>query len=194
MGNYFLNDMSDEELIQRLAADQYTLLEKVLYKRYEKKVFNRCVAYVKDKALAHEFVQDIFIKVFEKLPGFRNQSSFSTWLYTITVNHCIDYSRRKSKHHIIEYMTSETLPDVVDDLIPDEEENEPMYDRFIKVLSKLPEKHRHMIDLRYLQNKQMKVICEELGMNESAVKMRIKRAREALILQYYTDYGKEVLK
>jgi RNA polymerase sigma-70 factor (ECF subfamily) len=194
MSNFFLDDMTDEELITRLGQDQNTLLEKVLYKRYENKVYSRCVGYLKDKALAHEFVQDIFIKVFENLPGFRKNASFSTWIYTITVNHCIDYSRKKSKHHVLEYMTSEALPDVVDDLLPDEEEDEPMYERFMKVLARLPENHRNIIDQRYLQHKSMKTLQEELNLHESAVKMRIKRAREALVLQYYSDYGKDVLK
>ncbi|MCB2222180.1 MAG: RNA polymerase sigma factor [Bacteroidetes bacterium] len=193
MSNYFLDDMTDEELITRLGPDQFTLLEKVLYKRYEKKVYNRCVGYLKDKALAHEFVQDIFIKVFEHLPQFRKSATFSTWLYSITVNHCIDYSRKKSKHHIIEYMTSEALPDIVDDLLPDEEEDESMYDRFMKVLARLPENHRNIIEKRYLQNKSIKTLQEELNLHESAVKMRVKRAREALLLQYYADYGKDIL-
>ena len=162
--------------------------------RYEKKVYSRCLLYLKDQSLAGEFVQDIFVKVFQKLPNFRRNASFSTWLYTITINHCIDYSRRKSKQQIIEYMSSENLPDVIEDLLPEEEEDETMYERFIKLLDKLPENHKEIIILRYLEKRSLKNIQNELDLNESAIKMRIKRAREAIILLYYSTYGWDLIK
>ncbi|MCF8378297.1 MAG: RNA polymerase sigma factor [Bacteroidales bacterium] len=189
-----MENYSDKELIRLIVIENKGKYRDHLYNRYKDKVYRRCYSYLRNESLAREFVQDIFVKVFNKLDGFTQSSSFSTWLYTITINYCIDYSRRKSKHSIIEYMTSDSLPDVIDDLIPEDEENDSLFERFQNTLLDLPENYRVIIELKYLQNKKIKEIQKTLNLSESNTKMRIKRAKEALLLKFNQKYGSESLK
>lgn len=188
-----MEKLSDNELIRLIVVEQKGKYRDALYERYSGKVFNRCYSYLKNRDLATEFVQEIFIKAFEKLPGFRQSSSFSTWLYTIAINYCIDYSRKKDKRVIVEYMASESLPDVIDDLIPEDEMHVTQYDRFMNILTELPPTYQEVIRMKYIENKKITEIQIILGLNESNVKMRIKRAKELLILKFYSTYGKTII-
>src|SRR5512138_836395 len=89
--------LSDKEIIRRIKQDHNTNLFEILYNRYSQKVFDKCNSLLKDQLLAQEFVQDIFCRVFERLSDFRGESNFSTWLYAITYNNCIEYLRTKKK-------------------------------------------------------------------------------------------------
>lgn len=88
---------SDSELIARYLKEQNPEYFSALYRRYGGKVYAKCISMLNDEALAHDAVQDIFIKVFLNLSKFNEQSSFSTWLYSITYNFCIDMIRKKKK-------------------------------------------------------------------------------------------------
>jgi RNA polymerase sigma-70 factor (ECF subfamily) len=78
-------------------------------------VLDKCYSLLKDRNLAEEFTEDIFSKVFEKLNGFKNNSAFSSWLYSITYNHCIDYLREKKKLHYPEWNSQNEMPEIIDD-------------------------------------------------------------------------------
>ncbi|GAB4312472.1 MAG: RNA polymerase sigma factor [Bacteroidales bacterium] len=189
--NYY--ELTDEELLNYLEGPNRKLIEQILLKRYQFKIYKRCYSYVRDESLSRDFTQDIMIKVLDKISGFRRTAKFSTWVYAITVNHCIDYARRKSKGEIIDFISSSQIPDVIEDLLPDNETEEPMYDRFIEVLESLPENHQRLIRMRYLENMSVSDISLKLGIKSGAAKMRIKRAREALILKYFEKYGNRLL-
>ena len=88
---------TDNELITRFLADQNPEHFTLLYRRYAGKVFAKCISMLSDEGLARDAVQDIFIKVYLNLARFNEKSSFSTWLYSITYNFCIDIIRRKKK-------------------------------------------------------------------------------------------------
>ncbi len=94
-----LLNLDDDEIINRIVNDDASKYFDILYKRYYSKVLDKCYSFVKNKQLALELTEDIFSKVFEKLATFQQRSSFSSWLYSITYNHCIDYLREKKKLH-----------------------------------------------------------------------------------------------
>ncbi|NJM15145.1 MAG: hypothetical protein HC896_07010 [Bacteroidales bacterium] len=83
--------LSDEEIIGLIKANGPSKYFNELYRRYHQKVHDKCYGFVKDKNKAREMAEDVFSKCFEKLGGFKQLSSFSSWLYSITYNHCIDY-------------------------------------------------------------------------------------------------------
>jgi RNA polymerase sigma factor (sigma-70 family) len=90
-------DVPDEEIVQLLNAGGDSSLFTILYERYESKVLDKCYSLLHNRELAEEFAEDVLSKTYEKLSGFRGNSSFSSWLYSITYNHCIDYLREKKK-------------------------------------------------------------------------------------------------
>ena len=69
----------------------------ILYDRYAEKVYHNCISFVKDVDLAQDLAHDVFLKTFLNLAKFEGKSKFSTWLYSLTYNFCIDYLRKNNK-------------------------------------------------------------------------------------------------
>ena len=72
----------------------------ILYDRYAEKVYHKCISFVKDVDLAQDLAHDVFLKTFLNLAKFEGKSKFSTWLYSLTYNFCIDYLRKNNKNMI----------------------------------------------------------------------------------------------
>ena len=86
--------MKDEELIE-LIINGNTELYAELIERYKNKVYSTAYSYTRDYEEAKDLTQEIFIKVYNNLSGFQNKAQFSTYLYRVAVNRCIDWTRRK---------------------------------------------------------------------------------------------------
>lgn len=162
----------------------------MLYERYHSKVLDKCYSLLKDKSLANEFVQDIFSKVFEKLESFRGISSFSSWLYAITYNHCIEYLRVKKKLHYPDWNRNSILPEIID------EEAEDLtgirLERLMKILDIIHPEEKALLLMKYKDNLSVRLIQSALKISESAVKMRLKRAKARVLYLYkklYHDDG-----
>lgn len=63
----------------------------LLYNRYVKKVYAKCISILKEESLARDATQEIFLKIFLNLIRFEEKARFSTWVYAITYNYCIDF-------------------------------------------------------------------------------------------------------
>ena len=109
----------------------------MLYNRYSGKVFSKCISLLKDEQLADDATQDIFLKIYLNLAKFSGKSKFSTWVYSITYNYCIDYIRRKKKERNI---FSEDIENVGEPLVdvPDHELLEMEVKRLKKVMNVIP--------------------------------------------------------
>lgn len=84
----------DAELIEMVKAGDADAFEKLL-KRYQQPVLSTVYRYTGDAAAAEDLAQEVFIKVWEKARSFKGRSKFSTWLYRITVNHCLNYQAKR---------------------------------------------------------------------------------------------------
>ena len=93
--------MKDEQIVKIYALTQANPCFAILYKRYSRKVFAKCISMLKDEAKAGDATQDIFLKIFLNLSKFNFKSRFSTWIYSITYNYCIDFIRRDKKQQAI---------------------------------------------------------------------------------------------
>jgi DNA-directed RNA polymerase specialized sigma24 family protein len=82
--------LSNEELVKIIVASNSHDEFGILYDRYSEKVYHKYISFVKDLALAQDLTHDIFLKTFINLSKFNHKSKFSTWLYSITYNVCID--------------------------------------------------------------------------------------------------------
>lgn len=110
-------DLSDEELIARYRAESgKTTAEQYLnelFGRHHIKVARWCFSVTGDRESAADLAQEICVKAYKNLPYFKGQSKFSTWLYSITRNHCLNAVRSRSSAPEMESdeMVMETLPD-----------------------------------------------------------------------------------
>jgi RNA polymerase sigma factor (sigma-70 family) len=92
-----LQHLSDEEIVERIIITQDISLVEILYQRYADKVYRKCLSFVKEEASAEDLTHDIFMKLYLNLSSFKQKSKFSTWLYSITYNFCIDHIRKNKK-------------------------------------------------------------------------------------------------
>ncbi len=181
----------DNVLIARYLQEQNPEYFTTLYRRYAGKVFAKCISMLADEALARDAVQDIFIKVFLNLSRFSEQSSFSTWLYSITYNFCIDQIRKKKKIPVLLSDDIGRIGDNMDVDIPDSVLLEMKHDRLEKVLAKMHEGDRIILLMKYMDDMSIKEIADFFQKTESAIKMQIMRAKQKAQGIYEELYSKD---
>ena len=171
-------DLSDAELIRLYLQTHNDGHFNILYRRYAAKVYGKCYSILKDSELAHDAVQDIFVKVMMSVSGFGEKSQFSTWLYSITYNYCIDAVRKKTKEKLLFSEDIERAPDVADEDVPDQHLMEMDVKHLKEVLDILPEGDRMVLLMKYQDEMSIKDIADILHKTESATKMKVKRAKQ----------------
>lgn len=176
---------SDEDLIKAIVKTNDTMLFEVLYDRHATLVFNKCLGFAKDVDEAKDLTQDVFLKLFIKLASFKAKSKFSTWLYAFTYNHCVNYVTRntakKFEKQSVDYKDIENLSD-------DEKEDESFLqmkvDKLKVALELISPDEKMILLLKYQDGLSIKDIEGVIGIGESAVKMRLKRAKDKLLTVY----------
>lgn len=181
------NSASDEDIVKLLRNGDNNSLFSILYERYHDKVLDKCYSLLHNRDLAEEFAEDVLSKTFEKLSGFKGNSSFSSWLYSITYNHCIDFLREKKKLHYPNWNTQNELPEIIDDF--EEDLTDLHYSRMMKILDIMHTEERAMLLMKYQDDLPIREIAESLRLTEGAAKMRIKRAKARLVYLYKKLYG-----
>jgi len=177
----------DELLVKRAQKGDMDAFE-TLVTKYEKKVFSISFRMLSDREEAMDASQEVFIKVFKALSGFKSESKFSTWLYRITTNVCLDLLRKRKDNSAIsfdaEFETEdgEMRLDPVDRTPGVEEtiEREELKRLVSEAVMKLPEIHRTMIILRDFNDLSYSEIASAIDCPEGTIKSRISRARKAL--------------
>ncbi|HBH25517.1 MAG TPA: hypothetical protein DDY13_19130 [Cytophagales bacterium] len=173
-----LKPYSDEELIAQFIESGDNRMFAALSARYEQLIFKKCLSYTQDRDQASDLSQEIQIKLFLQLPQFRNQSRFSTWLYTIVHSTCIDFLRKRKKqlHEAISDKIKDELPDMIEEA---EEVPEALSEKIMdELLEQLNKEEKVLLLLKYKEKQSIKDIMNAMHLSESAVKMRLKRARE----------------
>lgn len=171
-------DYTDTELIALYLREQNTSYFTQLYRRYASKVFAKCISMLADEGLARDATQDIFIKILLNLSKFTEQSSFSTWVYSITYNYCIDLIRKKKKIPLLYTEDVGKISKEPDVEIPDSVLLEMKQERLAKVLDRLPPGDKAILMMKYIDDLQIRDIGDILGKTESAIKMQIMRAKQ----------------
>ncbi|WP_075589820.1 RNA polymerase sigma factor [Labilibacter marinus] len=176
---------TDEVLIQDYYNGNSNSIE-TIYSRYYLKVFNKCLSFTQNPDDAFDFTQDIFIKAFSKKNAFKGNSQFSTWLYSITFNHCVSSMKRKKKNRTESY---ESIPSFISDendmeMIEDRQFREEREALLFKALDEIPEQDKILLELKYQNNYSVKQIETELNLSKSAIKMRLMRARQKVGKHY----------
>ena len=179
--------LSDEDLVLKITQKGLTDLYSILYKRYYLKVLRKCDSLVNDKDLSKVLAHDILSGVFEKLNSFQGKSSFNTWVYSITYNHCIDYLRSNKRLHYPEWNRLQQLPEIVD--VTEEDLTDLHYSRILELLDQLHTEEKAMLLMKYKDNLSIKEIANSMRLTESSVRLRLMRARVRLVFNYKSLYG-----
>ena len=173
-------DLSDEELAALIAKDNNSLLFGLLYDRFSNKVYNKCWAFVKNEDEAKDLTQDIFLKLFLKLSSFKGQSKFSTWLYSITYNFCVNYVNRDKDKKMSDVSDSIEDHDYYLSNMEDVDEQELFNLKASKLdqaLELIDPEDKAILLLKYQDDVSVKELGTLFNAGESAIKMRLKRAK-----------------
>ncbi|MFZ4634730.1 MAG: RNA polymerase sigma factor, partial [Saprospiraceae bacterium] len=149
-----------------------------LYRRYAGKVFAKCISMLSDEGLARDAMQDVFIKVLLNLSRFSAQSTFSTWIYSITYNYCIDLIRKKKKLQMVYSDDVGKWSKETDEDVPDSVLLEMKQERLKAVMQDLPPGDKAILMMKYIDDLSIKDIAAVLNKTESAIKMQIMRAKQ----------------
>jgi RNA polymerase sigma-70 factor, ECF subfamily len=180
-------DGSDAETIARfLEGDDRAFTELVCF--YQRRVYNLALSYLRVPEEAQEVTQEIFIKVFRSLKGFRGEAKFSTWLYAVAINHCRNRLKYLHRRHYFSAESFDPPADPGDDSAPKQyasaepDQKDRVYEREVRqavrgAIGDLGEDHREAIILRDLQGLSYEEIAEITGEAIGTVKSRIHRAR-----------------
>lgn len=178
--------LSDEELVERIAKSKSPMLFGILYDRYVKMVYNKCYGFSKSSSEAEDLTQDVFLTVYLKLSTFKGKSKFSTWLYSLTYNFCTNYVNRDKQRKISE--NSMPVEETKEKYIPevsDKEILEMQSHKLKKALDLVDPEDRSILLLKYQDDTSIKDLAELLDIGESAVKMRLKRAKAKIVEKYH---------
>ena len=176
-----LFEISDEELVLNIVRDDNVHLFEILYHRYAPLVYFKCISFVKSKSEAEDLTQDIFMKLFVVLKTFRGNSKFSTWLTVVTCNYCLNYITREKKNRSYQHVVDlASLADTADDNSLDEESFNINSGQLRNKLDKIHIDEKKLLLMRYEENLSVKEIMKITGLGQSAVKMRIHRAKKKI--------------
>lgn len=176
-----MNEYDELQLIKGAKNGNKYCFEQLIL-AYEKQVYNIAFQYLKNQESAKDVSQEIFIKVYKYINKFNEKSKFSTWLYRIAVNACLD-EIRKNKHELnqVTYQIDEDINIASDDLMPEvtvleKEKKEVIYDS----INQLKKEYKTFIILRDIQGFSYKEISDITQTSIGTVKSSLSRARGKL--------------
>jgi RNA polymerase sigma factor (sigma-70 family) len=176
----------DAEVVERVLHGEKELYE-LLMRRHNQKLYRTIRCYLKRETEAEDAMQDTYLKAYEKLHQFRNDSQFSTWLIRIGINTALGKLRENKRS-----APAATLEDILDNnlilQLPEPSQMNPekiaIQEELKRLLEKavdsLPEKYRVIYVLREMEDMPISEISQCLELSENNVKVRIHRARALL--------------
>lgn len=136
--------------------------------------------YLKDWSKAEDVVQEVFISCYKNFDNFREEAAYKTWLYRITINKCIDQTRKK---RLFDYFSVNELRDLFMKTNQSAESEVLLHtdnQELADAVMNLPIKYREVIVLYYYECLSIKEVAHIIDLNVQTVKTRLKRAKEQL--------------
>jgi RNA polymerase sigma-70 factor, ECF subfamily len=189
-------ERSDNMLIEGFLAGSINEFEELI-SRYETKVYNLSFRLTKNQEDAQEVLQDVFVTLYKKLPGFEGKSAFSSWLYRITVNASFMKLRKRKNQTLVSF--DEVYPNLPSDYRSENDYGaktdtgilrKQLRDALSLSISRLPEEYKAVFILRDIDGLSNKEVGDILNLSIPAVKSRLHRSRVMLrrrLKRYYDD-------
>ncbi|RPD96011.1 RNA polymerase sigma factor [Aureibaculum marinum] len=181
--NSSVQPLTDELLVEEIIKTKDTSLFGDLYDRYSKIVYNKCYSFTNNVDEAKDLAQDIFLKLYINLGKCKYVSKFSAWLYVFTYNHCVNYITREQSKKI----ENKSVPIEDERLLIDHDDNslfQLKVDKLKEALELIEPDEKMILLLKYQDDIKIKELVTIMELSESAVKMRLKRAKGKLIKKY----------
>jgi len=183
------NILSDEAIIGSYLASSDASLFKIIYDRYNLFIFNKCLSFAKNNEEAQDLCQDVFLKLTLKLSTFNGNSKFSTWLYALTFNHCVNYYKRNKYNNfksnslcIDQFIDKDSFVNKEDEIIWSSK-----LEKLKTAMQQISNTDKDLLIHKYHNFKSIKELGGIYNLGDSAVKMRVKRAKDKLLLIYNSN-------
>ena len=177
--------MTDQELVLRAKQGDQAAFEQLVVDN-QNKVYSLALRLIGDREEAADQAQEAFLKAWQGLNAFQGESSFSTWLYRLTDNACLDLLRREKKRRGDASLDDEESLSLAQQLPhpgPSPQEHLERGERMTALeqgLQQLSQEHRRILVLREINGLSYQEIGAILGLSDGTVKSRLARARLAL--------------
>jgi RNA polymerase sigma-70 factor (ECF subfamily) len=182
--------VDEAELVRKAQAGDIGAFED-LVRRHQPRVFAIIGGILRRSEDVEDVAQQVFLKVYLSLPRFDLRSTFSTWLYKVTVNECLDHLRKKKVRKLVyEADLSEEQAAVLEGAVQPErhevssERRAELRQLVDRLLNELPDEERLMMVLKEVEGWTVEEISEVLNLNVNTVKVRLFRARSRLVEFY----------
>ncbi len=176
-------DDPDVALMLRVSMGDRIAFESLVSK-FQRSVINTAYRYTGNPSVAEELAQDVFVRMYRAAPAYKPEARFSTWLFTIVRNVCANYRERQGRFdrqmdpEADAYLTMQDADNPQDGLIRQEREK-----RIRNAVNSLPDSLRMPLVLHQFNHMAYDEVARVLQISLSAVKVRIHRARTALMEQ-----------
>jgi RNA polymerase sigma-70 factor (ECF subfamily) len=196
-----LLEQADEDLMVMYQQGEVRAFE-ILLGRHRKSVYNFILRFVGDKETAEDLLQETFMRVIKGADAYKRQAKFTTWLYTIARNLCVDQTRRRKhrRHASLDAPMdasddSGSLMDVIagSEMASDRKSvNKELFATMQRAIAALSEEQREVFLMREFLDLPFKQIADVVGVPENTVKSRMRYALEKLRLELdeYKDLAK----
>ncbi|MEO0225658.1 MAG: sigma-70 family RNA polymerase sigma factor [candidate division WOR-3 bacterium] len=158
-------DEEDAKLVARVKMGDLTAFDE-LVQRHEVRIYNLCYRMLHDQNDAHELAQDTFVKAYRAIGKFDGRSSFSTWLYRIAVNNCINFLKKRPKE-----LNLESSYEGISSYNPEATYRRRIMSKILhKAIEMLPEVQRAVFTLKQIEGLSYKEIADHLGKSVGTIK------------------------
>jgi RNA polymerase sigma-70 factor (ECF subfamily) len=161
----------------------------LLYDRYRKKIYLKSYSFSKNTDEANDLTQEIFIKMFDRLDSYQRKSKFSTWFYSLAYNFLVNYKKRDSPKKLgerWERLNAKEEYAAALDNFEEEDFLEIKSSKLEKALELIEPADKALLMMKYQDEISIEDMQLLLHIGESAIKMRLKRARNRLIKAFST--------
>lgn len=170
----------DKIYIQRILEGDIEVFS-LLVSKYENLVFTICCRVFENREEAEDIAQESFIKCYQSLKQFKGESKFSSWLYTITYNTCMNHLKYKKRQTSVEDIANIADHEIIEqDQIFAKLEQKEQTNLIQQALSKLELDERMIIQLYYYEELPIKEISNILSLKIENIKIKLFRSRKKL--------------
>jgi RNA polymerase sigma-70 factor (ECF subfamily) len=169
----------EQEIRTCLDQKHYQQAFDCLLPEFQNKVFRLAYAMLGDTGLAEDMAQEVFIRIWKALPGYRGQSSLSTWIYAIARNTCLTALKKAGSRKEVSMEEPGVARVAEEATLPGERPARAGID-VLRFLEELPEKHRQVLRMYYMEEKSYEEVARLLDWPMGTVKVYLHRARKEL--------------
>ena len=194
MNNLSEKALEDYQLVRKALDEDNQLAYSILMDRYRDSIYHTMLKMIINQDDAEDLTIEAFGKAFLKLNSYTPSYAFSTWLFKIATNNCIDFIRKKKMNTTsIDHSFNENGESFLSNIIREKAQNPE--EKFIleqrkvvmrEMLDKMNEKYRQMIEMRYYDELSYQEISEKMDLPVGTVKAQLFRAREQLMELFKT--------